>query len=77
MLSESNFSLACRRIREHMANIVPAIMQRKPQPIPTIVLITVDLRHTLSFVGSLGPVKQTRLNEKNKDREKRKQKQMY
>lgn len=55
MLSDSSFSLACRRIREHMANIVPAIIQRKPQVIPIIVLRTVDLRHTLSFVVSLGP----------------------
>lgn len=55
MLSDNSFSLACRRIREHMASIVPAIMQRKPQPIPTTVLRTVDLRHTRSFVDSLAP----------------------
>lgn len=60
MLSDNSFSLACRRIREHMASIVPAIMQRKPQPIPTTVLRTVDLRHTRSFVDSLAPRKTIR-----------------
>lgn len=61
MLSDRSFSLACRRIREHIANIVPAIRHRKPQPIPIIVLRTVDLRHTLSFVGSLVPIN-TKIN---------------
>lgn len=56
MLSESNFSRACRRIREHIANNVPDNKQIIPQPNPTIVLITLDLKHTLSFEGSFGPV---------------------
>lgn len=65
MLSDRSFSLACRRIREHIANIVPAIRQRKPQPIPIIVLRTVDLRHTLSFVGSLVPIIQKLIDKNN------------
>lgn len=59
MLSDSNFSRACRRIREHMTSIVPAMIQKNPQPTPTIVLATEDLKHTLSVVDSLGPIKNT------------------
>jgi len=60
MLSESSFSRACRRIREHMASIVPAMMQKNPQPRPTIVLATEDLKHTLSVVDSLNPAEKRR-----------------
>lgn len=56
MLSDNNFSLACRRIREHITSIVPAIIQKNPQPTPTIVLATEDLKHTLSAVDSLSPI---------------------
>lgn len=57
MLSDNNFSRACRRIREHMTSIVPAMIQKNPQPTPTIVLATEDLKHTLSVVDSLRPIK--------------------
>lgn len=40
-----------------MANIVPAMIQKNPQPSPTIVLATVDLKHTLSVVDSLNATK--------------------
>lgn len=57
MLSDNNLSRACRRIREHIASIVPAMMQRNAQPSPTIVLATEDFKHTLSVADSLRPAK--------------------
>ena len=55
MLSERSFSRATRRILEHMASIVPAIMQNRPQPSPTIVLTRLGRRHTRSRLDSFVP----------------------
>ena len=55
MLSVSNLSRATRRIREHMAKMVPAIMQSKPHPKPTTVLTTLGRKQTFSPVESLEP----------------------